>query len=319
MVPCWIHLTDIFHPHGDPDDHFDLAVAFALHKLGRAELKYVVCDYPPAHRVGDPALCAVAQLNEITGSHVVGMVAPKDEALAGRYLLKLMHEAERPVVFSIVGSTAAVASAIKADPGLFQEKCAGIYMCAGTGIETPGGPLEYNVRLHPEAYATVFTAPCPVFWSPCYSTITPEREEGGPWGSVYCITQRELLEKLPPRMQNYFLYMLTKSTDPRYLRALDYEVDAAALREHGANMRRLWSTAALLTLGGEKCETFEFLPVDVDCSPDGHLTWTESKCKRIRMLHLTQDNRESAHSFDTSGSYKAEMLAKMGDLIGALS
>ena len=26
-----IHETDLFRPHGDPDDHFDLACQFALH------------------------------------------------------------------------------------------------------------------------------------------------------------------------------------------------------------------------------------------------------------------------------------------------
>ena len=25
-----IHSTDLFHPHGDPDDHYDLATAFAM-------------------------------------------------------------------------------------------------------------------------------------------------------------------------------------------------------------------------------------------------------------------------------------------------
>ena len=34
MKPYLVHMTDIFHPHGDPDDHYDLALVFALHKLG---------------------------------------------------------------------------------------------------------------------------------------------------------------------------------------------------------------------------------------------------------------------------------------------
>ena len=38
MDTCHIHITDIFHPHGDPDDHYDLALAFALHKAGLLRL-----------------------------------------------------------------------------------------------------------------------------------------------------------------------------------------------------------------------------------------------------------------------------------------
>ncbi len=319
MKPYLIHLTDIFHPHGDPDDHFDLAAVFALHSLGKAELKYVVCDYPPPHRIGDPALCAVAQLNEITGSDVIGTVAPKDDAKAGHKLLSIMREADRPVSFSVVGSTASLASAIREDPNLFREKCEGIYLCAGTGIETEGGDLEYNVRLHPSAFATVFTAPCPIYWFPCYSTITPQREEGGAWGSVYCILQKELLPKLAPRMQNYFLYMLTRSQDPRFLRYLDYPVDENALHEHGEGKRRLWSTAALLTVGGIACNTFEFLPVRVNCREDGHMQWEKCEDSRIKLFHILRDDRIDAHSADMSGSYREEMLEKLTLLLQSLS
>ena len=318
MKTYLIHLTDIFHPHGDPDDHYDLATVFALHAQGRLELKYVVCDYPPPHRVGDPALCAIAQLNEITGSDVIGRVAPSDEALAGERLLELMREADRPVCFSIVGSTVSVASAIKKDPALFSKKCAGIYMCAGTGVETPGGALEYNVRLHASAYSTIFTAPCPVYWVPCYSTITPEGEQGGLYGSVYCIEQCEMLMRLPKRMQNYFLYMLSRSQDPRYLRYLDYDIDEALLTEHGKNKRRLWSTPALLTIGGVNCDTFAFHPVKVDGKEDGHLTWTDAAESNVQMLRLNQNDRETTNSFDLTGSYRSEMLEKMTALIAEM-
>jgi len=77
-------MTDIFHPHGDPDDHYDLALAFALHKPGYLELGCEVCDYPPAHRVGDPALCAVAQLNEIMESDVRVSVVPINQQYANK-------------------------------------------------------------------------------------------------------------------------------------------------------------------------------------------------------------------------------------------
>ena len=196
MKPYLVHMTDIFHPHGDPDDHYDLAAAFALHKLGYLELGRVICDYPPPHRVGDPALCAIAQLNEITGSDVRSCVAPKDPNAQARLIADILSDADRKVSFSVVGTTEHIAGAIRLAPELFAKKCAAIYLAAGTGIETPGGILEYNVRLHPSAFTTVLNAPCPVYWAPCYHTLVPGEgriEKGGEYGSVYCIRQKELL------------------------------------------------------------------------------------------------------------------------------
>ena len=53
------HQTDIFHPHADPDDHWDLACNYALAKRGDIELQGIMIDYPPW--AGDPALAAVVQ------------------------------------------------------------------------------------------------------------------------------------------------------------------------------------------------------------------------------------------------------------------
>jgi hypothetical protein len=83
-----IHQTDLFHPHGDPDDHFDLATVFALAAQQRLDLRGIVIDYPPPRRRGDPALGAVAQFSRLTG--VVAPVAvgtfwrfPHRDVLAG--------------------------------------------------------------------------------------------------------------------------------------------------------------------------------------------------------------------------------------------
>lgn len=316
MDTCHIHITDIFHPHGDPDDHYDLALAFALHKAGLLRLWRVVMDYPPSHRVGDPALCAAAQLNEITGAGVIAGVAPRDEETAGRQLCAMLREAPLPVSFTVVGSSESIAAAIRQDPALFRQKCAGIWLAAGTGLETPDGFLEYNVRLHPSAYTTVLNAPCPVYWAPCYHTIlsqpgdsiSPER--GGQYGSVLCLYQKELLPRLPARLQNYFLYMLTRSTDPRYLRYLDYPVDAAALAEKGEEKRRLWSAPLLLHVAGVPCETCSFMPVRVECTPDGHVDWLADPAGNVH-LFLRHDPCGVEDTFSTAGAYKQEILEKL--------
>lgn len=318
MKPYLVHMTDIFHPHGDPDDHYDLALVYALHKLGYLELGRVVCDYPPAHRVGDPALCAAAQLNEITGSDVRVSAAPSDPDAQAQMVLKILREADRPVCFSVVGTTEHIAGAIRMEPELFAEKCAGIYLAAGTGVETPGGILEYNVRLHPSAFVTTLSAPCPVYWAPCYHTILPGEgrvEKGGEYGSVYCIQQKELLDTLPCVMQKYFLYMLTRSDDPKYLRYLEKPVDTEALIFFGEQERRLWSTPLLLTIAGLEGDSYEFLPVQVECTEDGHVSWTPAEKENMKncryIFHIRNCDRETNDSFDKTGTYKEEMLNRL--------
>ena len=36
-----IHSTDLFHPHVDPDDHFDLAILFAIKEF---DIKGIILD-----------------------------------------------------------------------------------------------------------------------------------------------------------------------------------------------------------------------------------------------------------------------------------
>ncbi len=320
-LPYLVHMTDLFHPHGDPDDHFDLALAFALHSLGYLELGRVICDYPPAHRAGDPALCAVAQLNEITGSDVRVSAAPSDPDAQARMVANILRESDRPVCFTVVGTTEHIGGAIRSDPDLFAKKCAGIWLAAGTGAENADGELEYNVRLHPASFVTVLNAPCPVIWAPCFHTILPGEsgEKGGEYGSVYCIRQKELLDTLSPEIQNYFLYMLTRSQDPKYLRYLKSPADERALSDFGERLRRLWSTPLLLNAAGISCDSFEFLPVKIKCAADARVSWEPDAGSDRSIFHIKRCDRETDDSFDCTGTYRDEMLSQMKRLIGSMS
>jgi hypothetical protein len=66
-----IHVTDLYRPHIDPDDHWDLACVYAMAQRGDVDLRAVVIDYPPVEPKGHaPDLAAVAQMNRITGLSV---------------------------------------------------------------------------------------------------------------------------------------------------------------------------------------------------------------------------------------------------------
>jgi hypothetical protein len=268
-----IHTTDLFRPHADPDDHFDLATAFALAVQGRLDLLAVMIDHPPANLNADPDVLAVAQMNRITGLSVpvlTGSARRLDPAEASRpenraesagaiALLDLMRASRLPVVITIVGSARDVALASRLEPKLFVDKCAGVYLNSGSGTpdRAKAARLEYNVSLDPVSYAALFDLPCPLYWMPCFE-VAPGG--GGPFaagefGTYYRFLQKDFLPQLSPRLQNYFAFMFkqgdsekasqpeTEALRPSWLRYLEGPREEALLERQGRNYRNVWSTA----------------------------------------------------------------------------
>lgn len=299
-----IHETDLFRPHGDPDDHFDLACQYALHKMGRHRLAGIMIDYPPRVRDGrgaQPDVLAVAQMNYLTGSSVpVGIGAPDTEPEAESsgmtLLIDTLRASEDKVTIHIVGSSRDVAAALTRAPELFEEKCAGIYLNAGSGTEN--GLLEWNVRLDPAAYSAVFSARCPVYWMPCFEKVADgKRGEDmtvGRYGTFYRFTMGEILPKLSHEMQNFFLGMLNRETTSDWLETLERDVDDALLRMFSRMPRNMWCTGGFLHAVGlgvskdgeivskdDENAVYRFTPVRVSCSRDGRTAWhTDEKSDR---------------------------------------
>ena len=152
MLPYVLHETDLFRPHEDPDDHYDLACQFALAKMGRIRLAGVLIDWPPSPGYGDPDVLAAAQMNQLTGQCApVGVGCPPGESGGtGEALLRrTLEDAPEPVTLHIVGSSRDVARFGRENPELFRKKVRAIYLNAGSG--TDSGRLEYNVALDPKA------------------------------------------------------------------------------------------------------------------------------------------------------------------------
>lgn len=165
-----VHETDLFRPHGDPDDHWDLACQYALAKMGKIELKAVLLDYAPSNRRGDPDVQALAQLSWITGIPVpfgVGQSGISTNPRSGLRLLKrTLEESTEPVVIHITGSCHDLVLAAELWPGLIRTKVKAVYLNSGSAEERKG-EKEYNVKLDPLSYSKVFALPCPVYWLPC--------------------------------------------------------------------------------------------------------------------------------------------------------
>ncbi|NLG24546.1 MAG: hypothetical protein GX558_04270 [Clostridiales bacterium] len=322
-----LHQTDLFHPHQDPDDHYDLACQFALAARGDISLQGVLIDWPPSFAEGDPDVMAVAQLNAIAGLSVpAGIGSPMAGApMTGgeRLLLRALESPGDRLTIHIVGSCRDVASAIGRAPDLFRERCAAIYLNAGSAVDN--GRLEYNVELDPASYAGVFSAPCPVYWMPCFHAVPDWGREDmavGRHGTFYRFVQRDLLDGLSPAMQNYFLYMLTRSEDPRWLKALSAPVDAEALARFGALTRNMWCTGGFLhaaalsvdaegnVIRGTHGGLYDFVPVDVRCAPDGRTEWQHRPAEGAsRFLFTLRDEAR----------YPAAMTRAMGWLLRQLT
>lgn len=336
-----LHQTDLFHPHEDPDDHWDLACVYALAHAGDFDLRGVLIDHPPTGHAGCPDAMAIAQLNRITGlaaPFAVGSAVPvtvRGEAPGHRvagdtqgveFLLRTLENSPDPVVITIVGSCRDVSLAGAAAPELFRTKCRAVYLNAGSGTRQPEqlGELEYNVKLNPMAFGGIFDLPCPVFWMPCFE-FTPPRWQVEEFGTFYRFTQSEILPRLSPRVQAFFAFMLSRSPNNDWLGALRNPPDASALATFGAMARNMWCTGGFLHATGRTVTVdgdivplaeaggravFSFDPITATCADDGTVSWAPATAPGtpVRYIFHVRDRDR----------YAAAMTKAMGALLATL-
>ncbi|MGQ9880080.1 MAG: nucleoside hydrolase [Armatimonadota bacterium] len=320
MATPLIHQADLFRPHNDPDDHFDLACVYALALQRKIDLHGIVIDHPPPKSEWNPDVSAIAQMNHITGLTVPVVVgsshpmkspgdtqasaSPSDRA-AVRFILDVLHQSRQRVAITVVGSCQDVALAGKTDPMLFARKCAGVYINAGTGSPDPklAATLEYNVTLDPVAYRAVFDLPCPVYWLPCFEDYIGEWRVKR-YGTYWRFRQGEILPHLSPRMQNFFLYMFERIRDTAWLEYLYRQPDAGKIAHYAQQERNMWSVASLLhaarvtvTTEGEIVPlerakdnaVYTFQPVRVSCDESAVTTWQTDPRSTTRLMFMVKD------------------------------
>lgn len=318
-----LHVTDLFRPHMDPDDHWDLACVYALAYRSDADLKGIVIDHPPTGSTNrSPDIMAVAQMNLICDLFVpVGVgsghplksgdnahpYASRTDHHGVRMILNTLEHSSCPVVITILGSCRDVAMAGKKAPDLFTAKCAAIYLNAGTGSPnvSPGAKLEYNVTLDTPAYAAIFDLPCPVYWMPCFEEMDSRREQSvQEYGTHYQFQQDLILPHLSRKVQNYFTYMFGKYADHNWLHYLTGPVDQALLSKVAGMTRHMWCTAGFfhaagytVSIGGkivpldEKAgpPIFTFDPIRIKCADNGVTTWSPDVNSKQRFIFHVRD------------------------------
>lgn len=323
-----LHATDLYRPHADPDDHWDLASVYALDYQGRVELKGVMIDFPPPGQLLNPDVMAVAQMNYLTGRAVpvmtgsprviareqAGTAAAQADLVGARAMLEILRRSPRPVVINIVGSARDVALASKLEPQLFAAKCGGIYLNAGSGSQdkAKAAQLEYNVSLDSASYAAIFQLPCPIYWMPCFEYAKDHNV--AEWGTYYRFRHDDVLPFLSDRLQSYFALMYKHGEVAResqavrgpqwdWLSYLTKPKDAELLAKQGPKFRNMWCTAGFLhAVGltvspdgrivprGEATDAvFSFDPIHVRCAPNGITEWTPDATARDRYIFHVRD------------------------------
>lgn len=328
-----VYCTDLFHPHVDPDDHFDLACLYAIRQL---DVKVIILDQG-RNQQQRPGSVAVRQMNTITGREIpweIGLadsLARPDDTGAGQpkeyqggveRILKILAESDRPVSIVTIGSIRDVAAAFNRQPDLFRQKLGRLMIFIGEA--SAPGFIEYNVGLDVNAFRRVMESGLPVYWVPCF--------DGGVWqnhgrASYWKATQAELLGEVPKRLMNYFIYALTKSAEDPIL-FLDRPITSEQASGILGLDRNLWCTVIFGDLAdmkilesnkrfsladkddnhGNTVELFRFedirCTVDergvVSTSPTGNL-----RIKRFRILN------ESIYP-DIMTQVTAKLLASLG-------
>jgi hypothetical protein len=176
-----IDITDLYHPHQDVGDNFDLIAAYGLPEI---DLKAVILDITQVFHNGkwaklDPGIIPVEQLDYIfdrTVPYGMGpftrMRSPEDKMLdAPKFqtsgidlMLKVLRESPKKVHIVSFGSLRPLAVAWAREPQLMRAKVAQIHICAGSCLPTK---IEWNVYLDPKAMIGILRSGLPIALHPC--------------------------------------------------------------------------------------------------------------------------------------------------------
>ena len=242
-----LYSTDLFHPHEDLDDHYDLACLFAL---GEFDIRGVILDLgaEQAKRTGRPA---VEQMMKITGRQVPtawglcrklrdrtdkALDEPEEFQGAVRLILATLRESKEKVTIFTAGSCRDVAVAFNREPDLMKAKVRAIYFNIGNGAVEKQD--EWNVGYDPPAYLRLFESGLPLYWCPCFG------KDG--YGTHYKADQASVVGACADPVRRYFGYAISKSKDdPMAYLASGAPADPKGLKD-------MWCTAPMLHAAGRK-------------------------------------------------------------------
>ncbi|MHC4281834.1 MAG: nucleoside hydrolase [Planctomycetota bacterium] len=253
-----IYCTDLFHPHVDPDDHFDIACLYAINEI---EIKGIILDQGENQKQ-KPGSIPISQLNYITKRNVpyaIGLINKLDSARDNglkqlkeyqqgvELILTTLRTSKEPVTIISVGSLRDVAAGYNRSPNLFKTKVNRLFIFIGEA--SLKGHVEYNVGLDKNAYIRIMNSRLPVYWVPCF--------DGGHWhnngrASYWRASHKDLLGGASDKVMNYFIYALLKKNEKNPIQYLDNEINTEDREKLLLMNRNLWCSAVFSYVAGRQ-------------------------------------------------------------------
>ena len=268
-----IDITDLYHPHQDVGDNFDLIMPYALPDV---DLLLVVLDctgkfrepyahhseWPDSNGPREPGVIPVTQLNYIFNRNTPFGISPLEpmRSICDKMLdipayqnqgvdmlLKTLEESDCPVDISVFGSLRSLAVAYNRNPELLLEKVRMIHISAG--CSTPDY-LEWNVLLDQNAFVCILRSPLPLTLYPC------KTGKGAFAPSEFCtfwsLNDLGFIKNMDKQLQQYLCYAFNKTLRHDFLRAMDEEPNPAELDKFCGWQHNVWETAIWLEMTNRK-------------------------------------------------------------------
>jgi len=172
-------------------------------------------------------------------------------------ILQTLRETPGEVYLIAVGSARDTAAAFNRAEKLFRDKVTRVYLNIGN---LPGGDLEWNAALDPQAYIRLMQSNLPIYWCPClgsegtYELMAAGKLKVQQRQTHWMFRHGEVCDSLPTRMQNYFLYAAgqkdPKTEDP--IAYLEKVPDKELIQRHRNDVRETFSTASLIHAAGRQ-------------------------------------------------------------------
>jgi len=283
-----IDVTDLYHPHQDVGDNFDLLAAYALPEI---DLRAGILDctepfrqpvakdpgpglFPDTGGPREPGFIPVWQLNYIFDRKVpcatipftrmksVGdkmLDAPPFQQQGIELILQTLRESAQPVQIVSFGSARAIAVAYNREPALFRKKLARLHLCAGGSSPPATHYLEWNVALDPLAIVCLLRSELPIALYPDAANNAAGQGYGGfspafsydDHNTYYKLPDLRFISLMDPPLRRYLEHAFSRSARVDFLRAT--EVDGPPLDEKLlAREHYVWETAVWIGVSGRK-------------------------------------------------------------------
>jgi pyrimidine-specific ribonucleoside hydrolase len=270
-----IDCTDLYHPHQDVGDNFDIVAAYGLPEV---DLRAVVLDATDRYRQAladhpnpdyrdptgprDPGFIPVLQLNYLFGRNVPCGVtpfaamksagdtmldAPRFQQQGVELLLATLRESSEKVDLLLFGSARAAAVAYNRAPDLLRAKLRRIHLCAGAS--SPDF-LEWNVMLDPHAFVCLLRSDLPVAIYPCATKDGPFAY--GRHNCFWRMPDLKFIARMDPKLQAYLAFAFTRSTRMDFLRAVEQAPAAAVLNSFMGREHNVWETSVWAQVSGRR-------------------------------------------------------------------